>query len=303
MDARRWMEVPASDIDPHPDSDRLAEALRLRSSRYRAHAGKWDLCTVGRGWGVSVGTYDATTKRHPVRSTGQYQPKVPVAPWVKGTKVPSGGDGCVQLVDEATGEMFGFAEPHLMAGTLWVSDAWQVCAPAVDAKGRVCAGVPVDVRTYRGNHPASNGAGVIPRPVTQAHLAAGRIPHALSCYVASETFGPGGFVVLPASKVENRTKGPSVGGVRWSWRFDDDDIADLDLAPGVATIAHALREFGCTVDMTGPNAGIVCADVTLPRDGLAPLLERVEWVVHMPPSGSRLGEPVDGVGWCDDLWY
>lgn len=298
----RWFEVPADDIALHADSDHLAECLRLRSSRYAAHAGRWDLCTVAGGWGVNTA---ATSSRplYPVRSSGRYTPKVSRAPWRKGTRVPNGGDGCVQLTDPTTGQQWGYARPLLINSVLWVSDAWTVTAPALDAKGRVCAGAPVDMRTYRGNHPASNGAGVIPRPVTRADLEARRIPRALSCYAASECFGPDGLVVAPASKVENGVKGPSAGGVRWSWRFDDADLDGLDLAPGVRTIANALREFGATVDMTGPNAGIICADVDLPRDGLAKVLDRVEWVVHEPPVGYRFGAVVDGIGHCDDFTY
>ena len=317
----RWFEVPVADIALHADSARLAALLRWNSSRTSSHLGEWSIFTAAQGGGVR--RFDGTTaKLRTTRGTGKYKPEAARVPWDPSWRPPSSDGGnhdsnC--YVDGSHGTRWGVWMPSFPAkalgglitlpGTLGCGNAWLIREPAIGRKGRVVRGQPADLRTYRGNDPMCNGAGVIPRPVTQAQLDAGRITHALSCYVSSETFGVEGLVVAPAGKVENGSKGPSVGGVRWSWRFDDADLDGCfdDLEPrhraGLIVVCNALREFGCTVDMTGPNAGIVCADVDLPRDGLARVLDRVEWVVHEPPVGYRSGEAVDGIGHCDDFRY
>lgn len=310
----RWFETPAEDIPLHAESARLTALLRWNSSRTSSHLGEWSIFTCRQGGGVGLWGRGGA-KLRPTRGRDRYKPSEAKVPWDPAWRPPSGSDGNV-YVDDADGRRWGVwmpqwparLGPFSLANTLGCGNAWLIREPALDRKGRVVRGQPADLRTYGGNDPMCNGAGVIPRPVTQAQLDAGRITHALSCYVSAETFGPDGLVVAPAGKVENGAKGPSVGGVRWSWRFDDADLdgcfaVDPQHRQGLIVLCNALREFGATVDMTGPNAGIVCADVDLPRDGLAKVLDRVEWVVHEPPVGYRFGEPVDGIGHCDDFAY
>ena len=314
----RWFEVPAADIGLHAERARLAALLRSNSSRTSSHLGDWSIFTHAQGGGVAM--FDgAGVKLRKTRGTDRYRPSEAKVPWSPDWRPPSGSDGNC-YIDLPDGRRFGVWMPSFPAkalgglvtlpGVLGCGNAWLIREPALDAKGRVVRGQPADLRTFRGNDPMCNGAGVIPRPVTQAQLDAGRITHALSCYASASTFGSAGLVVAPAGKVENGTKGPSAGGVRWSWRFDDADLDGCfdDFEPrhraGLIVLCNAMREFGATIDMTGPNAGIVCADVDLPRDGLARVLDRVEWVVHEPPTGYRFGEATGtGPGHYDDLRY
>lgn len=315
MDTRRWFEVPAADIPVDGDSVRLAEALRPAGTYT---PGRWQLHDSMRIFSAA----DPDAKMRRVVGTGKYHPAVAKVPWSarwKTTTTASNYDG-LTYIDTPEGHRYGLWMPTFPATTLWglvtlwgtvgAGAAWLCSAPALDSKGRVVAGEPVDLRTYRGNDPRCNGAGVIPRPVTRAELDAGRIGHALSLCVPNTTFGPRGLVRAPAGKIEGGPGSMSVGGVRVSWTFDDEDLdgALVDVEPrwraDVLTVCAAMREFGGTVDLTGPNAGIVCADTGLPRDGLARVVERVGWRVHVAPVGYRLGERIGSLaGWYDDIRY
>lgn len=319
MDTRRWFEVPAADIPLRPDSHELGQQLRWRSSRWRSS--RDSLWSVHDRQVAIFDRGDAPMRK--VVGTGKYHPAVDRIPWDARWKPPSTAGGNLDqlcYIDTPEGWRYGLWMPSYPAKILWglwrlggtvgAGAAWVCSSPAVDGKGRVVPGDPADLRTYRGNDPRCNGAGVIPRPLTRAQLDAGRIGHALSAVVANDTFGPAGLVCAPAGKIEGGPGSMSVGGVRFAWRYADGDLDDLigALAPeyrwGVTAICEAMREYGATVDITGPNAGIVCADVGLPRDALAGIVDRVEWVVCEPPVGYRGGQAVDtGPGWYDDITY
>ena len=311
---RRWFETPVADIPLRADSHELGQMLRWRSSR----AALWSI--HDRQVAIFDGQ-DAPLRK--VVGTGPYHPAVDRIPWDSRWRPPSSAGGNhdqLCYIDTAEGWRYGLWMPSYPAKILWglwrlggtvgAGAAWVCSHPAVDGKGRVVPGEPADMRTYRGNDPRCNGAGVIPRPLTRTQLEAGRIGHALSAVVANDTFGPDGLVCAPAGKIEGGPGSMSVGGVRFSWRYNDGDLdaAIGELAPqyrhAATVICEAMREFGATVDLTGPNAGIVCADVGVPRDLLAGVVDRVEWVVHVPPVGYRLGERIgSAAGWYDDIRY
>lgn len=132
----------------------------------------------------------------------------------------------------------------------------------------------------------------------------------------------GAFAKLPASKVEQIGKAgdwttwnsQSVwNGCHWNWRLTAVQISSHLLklkSSGYTTdqlgkteqLIWGMVRYGCTIDATGPRAGIIGGDIlSLPRDCLWGLANQAQWVVRQPPQALFNGEYTDMAHWTSEM--